>query len=76
MRKFIFNLLVCLLLSSVSDAASDNDIHFCAPVDLEKLGAISSISTCCEGTFGFWRTAHRANDLLRIRPAAVQARSG
>ena len=37
MRKFIFNLLVCLLLSSVSDAASDNDIHFCAPVDLEKL---------------------------------------
>ena len=37
MKKFIFNLLLCLLLSFVSDAASDNGIHFCAPVDLEKL---------------------------------------
>ena len=39
MKKFIYNLFLCLLLSSVSDAASpsDNDSHFCVPVDLEKL---------------------------------------
>ena len=37
MKKFIFNLSLCLLLSSVSDAASNNDSHFCVPVDLEKL---------------------------------------
>ena len=37
MKKFIFNLFLCLLLSSVSDAAPDNGSHFCVPVDLEKL---------------------------------------
>ena len=39
MKKFIYNLFLCLLLSSVSDAASppDNGSHFCVPVDLEKL---------------------------------------
>ena len=37
MKKLIFNLFLCLLLSSVSDAASNNDSHFCVPVDLEKL---------------------------------------
>ena len=37
MKKCIFTLFLCLLLSSVSDAASDNDSHFCVPVDLEKL---------------------------------------
>ena len=39
MKKCIFTLFLCLLLSSVSDAASpsDNGSHFCVPVDLEKL---------------------------------------
>ncbi len=39
MKKLIFNLSLCLLISSVSDAASpsDNGSHFCVPVDLEKL---------------------------------------
>ena len=37
MKKFIFNLFLCLLLSSVSDAAPDKGSHFCVPVDLEKL---------------------------------------
>ena len=37
MKKFISTFFLCLLLSSVSDAASDNDSHFCVPVDLEKL---------------------------------------
>ena len=39
MKKCIFTLFLCLLLSSVSDAASpsDNDSHFCVPVDLAKL---------------------------------------
>ena len=36
MKKFIFNLSLCLLISSVSDAAEDS-IHFCVPVDLAKL---------------------------------------
>ena len=36
MKKFIYNLSLCLLLSSVSDAAEDSS-HFCVPVDLEKL---------------------------------------
>ena len=39
MKKFVFNLFLCILLSPVSDAtsASDNGIPFCVPVDLEKL---------------------------------------
>ena len=37
MKKLIFNLFLCLLLSSMSDAAPDNGSHFCVPVDLEKL---------------------------------------
>ena len=39
MKKFISTFFLCLLLSSVSDAASpsDNGSHFCVPVDLEKL---------------------------------------
>ena len=37
MKKLIFNLFLCLLLSSASDAASDNGSHFCVPVDLAKL---------------------------------------
>ena len=36
MKKFIFTLLSCLLLLSVSYAASDNGSHFCVPVDLAK----------------------------------------
>ncbi len=36
MKKFIFNLSLCLLISSVSDAAEDSS-HFCVPVDLAKL---------------------------------------
>ena len=37
MKKFISTFFLCLLLSSVSDAAPDNGSHFCVPVDLEKL---------------------------------------
>ena len=37
MKKFISTFFLCLLLSPVSDAASNNDSHFCVPVDLEKL---------------------------------------
>ena len=37
MKKYIFTLLSCLLLSSVSYAASDNGSHFCVPVDLAEL---------------------------------------
>ena len=39
MKKFVFNLFLCILFSPVSDAtsASDNGIPFCVPVDLEKL---------------------------------------
>ena len=36
MKKLIFNLSLCLLISSVSDAAEDSS-HFCVPVDLAKL---------------------------------------
>ena len=37
MKKFIFYLFSCLLLPSVSYAASDNGSHFCVPVDLAEL---------------------------------------